>query len=175
MIGGASMGLFDFLGFGKRKQQFLELQRIVMPDSPNRLIMSEKQLLSAAHEQAANDLRIVNDCTALLSKTMKPDVFFSRLDLLIIRSRHLTQFEPYISFSGASPTAAYNEVMDKRGICIQQFLERYHAAVREKAESMKTAKGRANQYTRFYDSLQEYYPKMGKEHIEYIDRCMQDK
>lgn len=170
------MGLLDLLfGGNKKKEKLLSMQQVVMENSPDRLVMTEKQLNEAARQQAQNDLRIINDCLSLLSKTIKPDVFFSRLELLQRQGGHLMLLEPYVEFTGASPAAAYHEIVTKKDEAIMVFLERYYAAVHEKAQGMKTAKGRANQYTKFYDSLQEYYPKMSKAHITYIEECAQNK
>ena len=165
------MGLFDFLT-GKtnaKKERLLQWQNVIMPDSPNRLIMSEEQLKAATVRQANNDLRIINDSTALVEKTTKPDVFFSRLGLLVEKSKHLTILEQYINFSGASPTAAYNEVLENYNKAIQLFLIRYFSETFDKAEAMKTEKGRIGKYQKFYDSLQEYYCYMTEEHKDYIE------
>ena len=91
-----------------KNSNLLELQRIVLVDSPDSLIIAESQLMNAATVQAQNDMRIIKDCTSLVSSTTKPDVFFSRLELLLKTSRHLMLFEPYLPFKGASPSAAYN-------------------------------------------------------------------
>lgn len=170
------MGLFDFLfGRSKKTEYLLSMQKVVIENSPDRLVLTEKQLYAAAQEQAQNDLRIINDSLAIISKTTKPDVFFSRLELIQRHSGHLMLLEPYVDFSGASPAAAYHEFVTKKSEAIMIFLRRYYTAVHEKAQGMKTEKGKANQYIKFYDSLQEYYPVMSKENIEYIEGCMQDK
>lgn len=170
------MGLFDFLfGNSKKKEDLLAMQKVVMENSPDRLVMTEKQLYAAARVQAQNDIRIINDSLAIISKTTKPDVFFSRLDVMQRQSGHLMLMEPYVEFSGASPAAAYHEFVTKKSEAIMIFLRRYYEAVNEKAEGMKTEKGKANQYIKFYDSLQAYYPQMSKENIEYIERCIQHK
>ena len=80
------------------------------------LILSEQQLKGISIQQAENDLRIVNDCVKLMENTLKPDVFFMRLNLLVEKSKHLANLEEYISFSGASSAAAYNEVVNKHAI-----------------------------------------------------------
>ncbi|MBQ1169497.1 MAG: hypothetical protein IIX49_01565 [Oscillospiraceae bacterium] len=100
------MGLLGSLLGGNKKQRLLDWQKIVMDNSPDRLVMSEQQLRQVSIQQAQNDLRIMNDCKNLVSTTVKPDVFFGRLNLLVERGEHLQRLEQYISFSGASPTAA---------------------------------------------------------------------
>ena len=68
--------------FGKKKEELLIWQNLIMQDSPNKLVMTEKQLKQATEQQASNDLRIIQDCIRIISETVKPDIFFSRMDLL---------------------------------------------------------------------------------------------
>ena len=165
------MGLFDFMQKKTigRTEYLLNWQRLVMPDSQNKLIMSEQQLKAASVQQAENDLRIVRDSANLIEKTTKPDVFFMRLNLLVERSGHLANLEKYISFSGSSPTAAHHEIISNYHKAINQFLVRYFSETFDKAEAMKTEKGRIGKYQKFYDSLQEYYRYMNPENIDYIE------
>ena len=162
------MGLFGFFNKGK-KAKLLELQKIVVENSPDFLIMSESQLMDIAKEQAQNHLRIIGDCTKLLSSTIKPDVFFSRLDLLEKHSKHLMQFEPYINFSGALPSEGYNEFVANKNLCVRQFIARYSSAISDKAKTMKTERGRKNQYQKFYDELEPYFPVISIKNIEYVN------
>nr|DAI29635.1 MAG TPA: hypothetical protein [Caudoviricetes sp.] len=153
-----SVGLLRLLfGPSGKEKELLCLQRLVMKDSPNKLIMSEKQLKSTARRQASNYLRIAKDCTAIVSDTIRPDVFFPRLELLKETSKHLADLEPYISFSGASPSAAYREVLRKENECIALFIERYLHSACAKARTMKTEKGKMNQYIKAYDGLKSYF------------------
>ena len=90
------MGLLDSLFGGSKKQRLLDWQKIVMENSPDRLVMSEQQLRQVSMQQAQNDLRIMNDCKNLVSTTVKPDVFFTRLNLLVERGEHLQRLEQYL-------------------------------------------------------------------------------
>ncbi len=165
------MGLLNFL-MGKinaKNERLLQWQNAIMTDSPDRLIMTEEQLRSATIQQAENDLRIINDSAKLVEKTTKPNVFFSRLNLLIEKAKHLASLEKYISFSGTSPAMAYNEALRNYNESVQLFLIRYFSETFDKAEAMKTDKGRIGKYQKFYDSLQEYYCYMTKDHIDYIE------
>jgi hypothetical protein len=165
------MGLFDFLmeKSNARKEHLMRWQKLLMPDSPNKLIMTEEQLKAATVQQAENDLRIIRDCAKLVETTTKPDVFFMRLNLLVEKSKHLASLEKYITFSGESPSAAYNGVCQDYQKAIKQFLIRYFSETFDKAEAMKTEKGRIGKYQKFYDSLQEYYRYMSSENIDYIE------
>lgn len=153
----------------ERKEHLLRWQNVLMTDSPNKLIMTEQQLKAATMQQAENDLRIIQDCVKLVEKTTKPDVFFMRLNLMVEKSKHLASLEEYINFSGASPTVAYNEVAQDYYEIVNQFLIRYFSETFDKAEAMKTEKGRIGKYQKFYDSLQEYYCYMSNENIDYIE------
>lgn len=159
-----SMGLF-----GKSKKELLVWQNLIIQDSPNRLIMPEKQLKQITEQQATNDLRIIQDCLKIISNTVKPDIFFSRLDLLKEKSKHLVLLEPYITFSGSSPTAAYEEILEKEQEAIYQFICRYFSATFEKAESLKTEKGKKNHYQKFFDNLQLYADRMNEHNLNYIE------
>lgn len=165
------MGLFDFIKekSNAKKEHLLRWQKLLMPDSQDKLIMTEQQLKAATVQQAENDLRIIRDSADLVEKTTKPDVFFMRLNLLVEKSKHLVSLEEYITFSGASPTALYNEVVNDYYEAINQFLIRYFSEIFDKAEAMKTEKGRIGKYQKFYDSLQEYYCYMNDENIDYIE------
>lgn len=166
------MGLFSFLfGGNKKKKNLLALQRLVMKDSPNRLVMSEKQLNSAAIRLAKNDLRIIKDCISLVSNTDKPSVFFSRLDLLEKTSHHLMLLEPHVSFSG-SPTAAYREVIRKKDECTHDFLERYCNVVCIKANGMKTEKGKRNKYQKSFTDLEPYFDKINLSNMTYVKKML---
>ena len=86
------MGLLGILN----NHMLLQWQKLVMKDSPNRLVMSKKQLLTMTAQIVENDLRIVNDCQRILQTTKNYETFYTRLDLLEEKLVHLKQFEPYI-------------------------------------------------------------------------------
>ena len=161
------MGLFDM--FGNGKAELLELQKVVLDNSPDELILSKKKLLELARIQADNSLRIVQDCSKILQNTIKPDVFFERYQLMILHSSNLVILEKHIPFRGASPKAAFNVLMAEKQECINQFLIRYFCSVFDKAEKLKTDKGKLNQYQKFYDSLLPYYDEMDAANKDYIE------
>lgn len=172
------MGLLDFI---KKKiddklqeqqqnqERLLRWQRLVMQDSTGKLVASEQQLKAITLQQMQNDLRIVKDCLKLVNSTLKPDVFFMRLNLMIEKSKHLVNLEEYVTFPDASFAAAYNDAVNDYHKAINQFLIRYFSDTFDKAEAMKTEKGRIGKYQKFYDSLQEYYCYMNDENIDYIE------
>lgn len=165
------MGIIDSLmnKINGKNERLLRWQNLVMSGSPNKLIMTEQQLKSVTNQQAENDLRIMKDCANLIEKTTKPDVFFMRLNLLVEKANHLVALGQYITFSGASPVAIYNEAVKGYQELTYKFLIRYFSDTFDKAEVMKTEKGRIGKYQKFYDSLQEYYRYMDTRNIDYIE------
>ena len=161
------MGIFSSL-FGNQNR-LLAWQKLVMPNSPDRLVLNEQQLTQWTVVITEQDIKIINDCLKITQETVKPDVFFSRLELLKEKIAHLQLFEPYVKFENANPTQLSNTVHQKEQETISSFLDRYLDAVCQKANAMKSAKGKKNQYEKFYDSLQEYYPLMNGENIQYIE------
>ena len=67
------MGLFSLFGNKKKKEDLLELQKNILVNSPDRLIMSEKQLMESATRMAQRDLEIIQDCIRILGETKKPE------------------------------------------------------------------------------------------------------
>lgn len=159
------MGLFNF----RKKQQLLNLQKIVVKNSPDRLVFSEAKLMETARLMADNDLKIINDCVRLVNTTVNPDVFFKRLDLLIQHAQHLTLFEPYISFLGSSPTNSLNNIIEKQNASIWDFLNRYYDDVYSKISIAKSEKTKIKHFHKFYNSLTPYYHRIQNNHIQFIE------
>ncbi len=155
--------------FGKSKKDLLIWQNIITNEQSKKLYMSQQQLQQFTEQQASNDLRIINDCTKIISETVKPDIFFSRMDLMKEKAYHLLSLEPYIKTSGASITSAVKEIEADEQKAIFQFLVRYFTFTLEKADSLKTDKGKKNQYQKFYSSLQLYYDRMNSDNVSYIE------
>ena len=151
------------------KEDLLELQKIVVENSPDELICSESQLKALANEKAENSYRIMNDCSNILQETTDPEVFFEKLQLFITHCDTLVALEKYISFSGVSPTDLQNTLIREKQDVIKEFLVRYFNKVLDKADNLKTPKGKSNQYQKFYDSLKPYFAEMDADNIDYIE------
>lgn len=151
------------------KEDLLELQKLVVDGSPDELIYSASQLKAIAEDRAEDSHRIMNDCSRLLQTTTNPEVFFERLQLFETHCQLLVSLEKYTSYSGASPTELYNTLIREKQDVIKEFLVRYYNKVLDKADSLKTAKGKLNQYQKFYDSLKPYFSEMGTDNIDYIE------
>lgn len=153
----------------QRKAELLNLQKIVMADSPDELICSEAQLTALANEKAKNSYRIMKDSATLLQSSTNPDTFFERLRLFSSHCNTLVALEKYVSFSGASPTDLYNTLIIEKQELIHEFLVRYFTKIDIYATGLKTVKGQLNQYQKFYDSLKPYYSEMDVNNIDYVE------
>lgn len=160
--------------FGK-KAYLLKWQNVVLHDKTNKLITTESQLQKMTQQQATILHKQIMDSANLVESTLKPDVFFSRLDFLIEKAQKLCQLEPYLKFSGASPTAAYNEIIRKKSQAIREFLIRYYSDTSTKAECMKTEKGKCNKYLKAYDTISIYYYRMDDENKNFIEAKFKGK
>ena len=161
------MGILSRL-FGNQSR-LLAWQKLVLSNSPDRLVLNEQQLTQSTALIVEQDSKIINDCLKITQETVKPDVFFPRLELLKEKIAHLQMFEPYVKFQNVNPTQLSDTVRLKEQETISSFLDRYLDAICQKANDMKSAKGKKNQYEKFYNSLQEYYPLMNDENIQYIE------
>lgn len=164
----------DLFGFKRRKKEkkeklefLLRWQKTVAPNSPDWLVMTEKQLKDVTAKQALEDFKITLDCERLCSSTSNPDVFFKRLNLWIEKSKHIATLEKYGNFTMIHD--ANNRVRTDSDDVVKWFLIRYHTDVHGPASALKTSKARLNRYQKWYDSLQEYYCYMNKDHIDYIE------
>lgn len=159
------MGLFDFF----HREELLQLQKLVLFDSPDRLIMSRKELTALAKQVAQRDYEIMQDCSRILQQTKKPDVFFTRLDLFYEKSSKLTKLAPYIDYSGVSPYTVFEALKKDYQEIIHLFLVRYFADVYDHARDLKTDKAKLNRYQKFYDSLQPYYDRMDEGNKDFVE------
>ena len=114
-------------------------------------------------QMAQNDLRILKESAVIVQETLKPDVFFSRMDLLLETSEHLASLEPYISVSGGSPTEAFSETKRQYQQKVKEFILRYYSDAYDKAKALKTRSGKENRMKKTYDALMQYETQMSED------------
>lgn len=157
--------------FSKRKedqQHLLQWQNTIFPDKSDKLLLKKSQLQQYSNQQASDDLRIIQDCIKIINTTTNPSVFFDRLDLLKEKGEHLKLLEPYVKFANTSPSEAYTEVLNQEQESIYNLIGRCYCVAFDKAEKLKTEKGKKNQFQKFYDSLLPYTDKMNDHNINYL-------
>lgn len=162
------------------KSALLEWQNMILEDESTKLIMSRDQLEDCTIEQAQNDMRIFDDCATLINSTVKPDVFFSRLELAECKLEHLVTLEPYMQqikciTLESSMSDLMNKFQEEKDSYTTDFLYRYYASVKEKADGLKTEKGKQNQFQKFYESLEPYFESISDLNMEYIEAMKEQK
>lgn len=155
------------------KKDLLAWQKIVIANSPDRLICNRSQLESATTMAAQRRLEIIKDSQQLVNNTVNPDTYFERFDLLYEHLLFLLQVEPYFSFVNGSPSQSIAHLCQSEELSNKAFIERYYQAVSEKAQVLKTAKGKLNRYQKFYDSLKPYFRRLSSSNIAYIEQLYQ--
>ena len=162
------------------KSVLLEWQNVILEEESTKLHMSRDQLEDFTIEQAQNDMRIFDDCATLINSTMKPDVFFSRLDLAESTLDHLVTLEPYMNqIKCIQLDASMSDLMDRfqeeKDSYTTDFLYRYYGSVKEKADGLKTEKGKQSQFQKFYESLEPYFESISDLNMEYIEAMKNQK
>lgn len=163
-----------------RMAELLEWQNTVCEDKSEKLFMSTKQLEEATIQAVSNDIRIFDDCSNILNKTSNPTVFFPRLDLAEKTLMHLCTLEPFIEKTNQiamNETASdlHKQFLDNKDKYVCDFIYRYFWTVKEKAETLKTEKGKLNQYQKFFDSLQPYSEQISEQNMKYVEAMYQQK
>lgn len=152
----------------KENRELLQWQKVILHDKSNKIIMTRKQLASATKQRADNDLRIIKDCTKIIQETTKPETFFSRYDLLVEKAKDLVEISPYTKLTGADPNEAYNQIINQKQIAISMFSKKYIEETIKKVNSLKTEKGKNNNYQKAYDNISLYFDQMDDSNIAYI-------
>lgn len=133
--------------------------------------MTENQLIRASLPIAENHLKILRESADLCNKTKKPDVFFSRYELLIEHGEQLVKLSKYIKFKGATPKETLNQVLKKRPAAIKQLIDRCF----EDAEKLKTETARKKRYDKILKDFIPYKSEIDKANWCYLEEMCANK
>ena len=121
--------------------------------------------------QLNREVEILNNCATLMEKTNNIDTFFERYKLYIEKLTLLSEAEKYgkFNFEGDSPTKklAEQQTISKKTQIFNEFIDRVWLKTQEKAETMKTEKGKENQYKKFESLMKSYEDVLTTESINY--------
>lgn len=161
-------------GFGKKKKEkearLLELQNILLADKYDKLITTEKNLMQFANDKIAQNNRISTDSSKLVQNTVKPDVFFSRMELLEVKTMELVVLEDYISFADPKPSQVLEVFRKEKSMVTDQFLTRYFNSVLDKIETLKTDSAKNKNIQKCYDTLEPYFDRMSENNVLYVEK-----
>lgn len=111
-------------------------------------------------------LKIANDCANLINTTKNPDVFFMRYYLLIDKLENLSKIEIFNCFRGSLPSKNLQEILDKKELTINDFIDRYYNDTITKINTLKTDKAKNKRVEDFYKELAKYNDYMLPANIE---------
>ncbi|MCM1329989.1 MAG: DUF4236 domain-containing protein [Ruminococcus sp.] len=149
------------------KERLLQLQKILVENSPDELIYSKNDLIKMAQYPAANALRISKDSVMIIMKTTDPETFFSRYEVLVKQSEMIGILSDYVNFNGVDPKMVCQEVLNNKQKEIYQMINRYWDKTFTEAEKLKTDNGKKNRYKKFYDTLEQYKNEISDENRQY--------
>lgn len=167
------MGIFDIFGKTSRRPT---LQEILYENAPsNRITIPREQMLNLANQRAAQDIRIINESKTIIQTTVKPNVFFSRLELFKEKIDDLALLSPYIKIKGPSPYALKQAFDKDKETMINNFVDRCRKATEEKISTLKTQKAKDNQCKKFVEMFDKYKYSMSEisyKRVEMIAKAM---
>lgn len=102
--------------------------------------------------------QIIDDCRELISSTNNADVFFPRYKLLL---ETLAEVGDQIS---------YNSYLSSKQRYTQSFIYRCYNAALIRADSMKTKKGKYNQFLKAYESIEKYRSELSEEDSVFLEQ-----
>ena len=160
--------------FGKSKRELLEWQQLLIPNS-SKLVLSEQQLRTQTLSIVNRHIEISQDCVKLINTTNNPDTYFERFELLIEELQLLSRIEKYIKFSTKSPKNNLKNILNNKTNSTNAFIDRYWTFINAKADTLKTERGKNNQYNKFFSSLSKYENMMTTESISYYKQKLPNK
>ena len=147
------MGIFNFLN-----------KKITINIDENTTVIVHNK--KEADFYASGMLKIANDCANLVNTTKKPDVFFMRYNLLINKLENMAKLEPFKCFNGAQPSQNLANILNKKELTINDFIDRFYNDTLEQINKLKTEKAKEKRIENFYNELSKYNDYMLLNNIE---------
>lgn len=125
--------------------------------------LSKKQLqyLRQCMQLNSNrDDRVISDCLELTRKTLKPDVFFMRDDLLVRTLTEVTLYHKLFRVPRQDPEEDLRRAIDTRDTRTCDFIQRSHSDMAQKAAVLKTEKARAGRYEKYHQSMEPFHDQL---------------
>lgn len=120
-----------------------------------------------ANLMAEQWIKVAQESANITNTTKVPKVFFERYDLMIQRMELLVKTETFLSYKN-KPSDNLKEILEKKEITINDFIDRYYKEIRNKIESLKTVNSKNNYIEKFKNELEIYIDKMNENNICYF-------
>lgn len=138
------------------------------------LSKNKKSLKSDAAMMAPQYLRIINDCSRIISETKNPETFFNRYDLLLETLSKFAEIEQYAPFKGEKPSAELYRLSSQREKDTDDFIDRYAQDTRMKIYELSSQKGKANKAEAFKNIMSEFSDRMTEENKYHVMLAYED-
>lgn len=147
------MGIFNFLN-----------KKITINIDENTTVIVHNR--KEAEFYVAGMLKIANDCANLVNTTKNPDVFFMRYNLLINKLENMAKLEPFKCFKGTPPSQNLANILSKKELTINDFIDRFYDDMLFQISKLKTKKAQDKRIEDFYQKLSNYNDYMLPKNIE---------
>lgn len=138
--------------------------------------LSKKQLqyLRQCMQLNSNrDDRVISDCLELTRKTLKPDVFFMRDDLLVRTLTEVTLYHKLFRVPRQNPEEDLRKTIDSRDARTCDFVQRSHSDMAQKAAALKTEKARCGRYEKYYQEMGLYIEHLSAQARQTLEELKQ--
>ena len=98
-------------------------------------------------------LQQLHDTVDIVNTTIKPDVFFKRLNFSLDILLDLQNYEKYGIFKGSTPTDDYNAIIRNMDATVNDFIDRAVDANQQKLAALKTESAKKRNNERFVSAL----------------------
>ena len=118
-----------------------------------------------------NDIRIMNDCIAILATSKHIETVVSRYRVLLDALMRLTQHEddPTVSFPGELPSIVLARIQGEKAQIMTAAIQRAYDDMLKKCATLKTEKGRNKHHLKFFDTLMAYSEYFPSETSDFIN------
>lgn len=104
-------------------------------------------------EYVRSRMNQLQDSVTLLNTTVKPDVFFKRLNFTLDILLDLKNYEKYGIFKGNTPSNDYNRIIRTMESIVDDFIDRAIEDNERRQAALKTQSARDKNYDKFVTTL----------------------
>lgn len=138
--------------------------------------LSKKQLqyLRQCMQLNSNrDDRVISDCLELSMKTLKPDVFFMRYDLLVQTLTEVTLYHKLFRVPAQDPEPELRRALEYRDARTADFIQRSRSNMAQKAAALKTEKAQRGRYEKYYQEMGLYIEQLSAQARQTLEELKQ--
>lgn len=98
-------------------------------------------------------MKQVKESADIVNRTLKPEIFFGRLNFLIETLMELQGYEGRFCFGEVTPTSNLDEILTNIETTVNAFIHRSYISCLQAAAKLKTEKGREDRVNRYFDEI----------------------